>query len=225
MEQVIKTDEIIFKEELYPRTGINHIAVGNYAEKMRAGQKFPPIIIGKISNELILVDGYHRLLATKRIKENYIKADVRQYQSIKELFKDAVESNSQHGLQLTASDNVKILITLENMDFQPFEIAEILKATPERVERYQSRVLTGLNGKKIILKAPIAKLLEKGQITEEEAANVDQSRLTVQRIRDLMIQLLAVLQGDAYPWSDPDMRSFAVEVYQLLGRSVSINDV
>ena len=225
MEQIIKISEIIFKDELYPRTGVSYITIGNYAEKMKAGVKFPPILLGKIGSESILVDGYHRLQATLRLKEEYIKAEVKQYGTIKELFRDAVESNNQHGLQLTGSDNIKILATLEEMEFTPLEIGSILKATPERVQRYQSRILRRPNGSLVMLKSPIARLLEKGHITEAEAMNVDQSHLKVQGVKDLMVQVLAILQGDVYPWGDADMRVLGVEVYQLLGRSVSINDI
>ena len=225
MEKLLKIDEVTFKNELYPRTGVTYITVGNYTEKMRVGEKFPPIVVGKIGKELILVDGYHRLLATKRLEQEYIKAVVKSYDSMKDIFKDAIELNSRHGIQFTASDNVKMLATLEDMEFTPFEIAGILKATPERVERYKSRIIRKRNGDRVFLKAPIARLLETGHITEQEALNVDQSQLKVQNIRDLMVQIIAVLQGHVYPWGDEDMRALAGEVYQLLGRSVNINDV
>ena len=225
MEQIIKIDEIVFKEELYPRISVNYITVGNYADKMKTGVKFPPIIVGRINGEMILVDGYHRILATQRLDEEYLKAEVRQYGTLLELFEDAINLNSSHGLPLSSADNVKILATLENMKFEPLKIGELIKATPKRIEKYQSRILRRPNGSQIFLKAPIARLLEKGHITEEEACNVDQSQLTTQTVKNLMVQIVAILDGNAYPWAVPDMRSLAVEVYQLLGRSVSINDI
>jgi len=225
MDQITKIDEIIFKENLYPRTGVSYITVGNYAQKMKAGVTFPPIILGNLGSELILVDGYHRLLATERIKEEYIKAEIIQYNNETDLFKDSIKYNSAHGLALTSSDNVKILATLQDMQFSPLEIGELLKATPERVDRYKSRIIRKPNGSRVFLKSPIARLLEKGHITEEEACNIDQSSLKVQTVKDLMVQIVAILDGDVYPWAVPDMRALGVEVYQLLGRSVNINDV
>jgi len=224
-EQIIKINEIAFKEELYPRISVNYITVGNYADKMKTGVKFPSIIVGKIDSEVILVDGYHRILATQRLDEEYIKAEVRQYGTILELFEDAVELNSSHGLPLSSADNVKILATLENMKFEPLKIGELIKATPDRIEKYQSRILRRPNGSQIFLKAPIARLLEKGHITEEEAMNVNQSRLQVQDVKQIVVQFIAILQGNAYPWGDSTMKALAVETYQLLGRNITINDI
>jgi len=225
MEQIIKIDEIVFKEELYPRQSVSYVTAGNYAAKMKAGVKFPPILLGRVNGDLILVDGYHRMLAHQKIKEEYIKAEIKKYTSLKELYKEAVELNNTHGLPLSSYDNLKILATLESMEFTPFEIESILKATPDRVQRYQSRIIRRPNGSQVFLKAPIARLLEKGCITEEEAANIDQSHFQVQQVKSIMIQLIALLQDDVYPWGDADMRVLGVEVYQLLGRSVNINDI
>ena len=225
LEQITKINEVVFKESLYPRTGVSYITVGNYAQKMKAGVTFPPIILGKLGTQLILVDGYHRLLATERNKEEYIKAEIIHYNNETDLFKDAIKYNSAHGLALTSSDNLKILATLQDMQFSPLEIGELLKATPERVERYQSRIIRKPNGSRVFLKSPIARLLEKGHITEEEACHIDQTQLKTQTVKDLMVQVIAILEGNGYPWNDVSMRALAVEVYQLLGRSVNINDI
>jgi len=225
MEQIIKIDEIDFKEELYPRISVNYITVGNYADKMKAGVKFPPIVVGKINGETILVDGYHRLLAIQRLDEEYIKAEIKQYGAVVDLFEDAVELNSSHGLPLTSSDNVKILATLEKMKFEPLHIGELIKATSDRMQKYQDRILRRPDGSQIFLKAPIARLLAKGHITEEEAMNVDQKWFAVQDVKQIIVQLIALLQGGVYPWGDSTMKALAVEAYQLLGRNITINDI
>ena len=55
--------------------------------------------------------------------------------------------------------------------------------------------------------------------------NVNQSRLQVQDVKQIVVQFIAILQGNAYPWGDSTMKALAVETYQLLGRNITINDI
>lgn len=65
---------------------------------------FPEIHLGLINGELIVVDGYHRLEASKRLGLETIRAYVTEYSKIEGLQKDAINENINHGQRLSDYD-------------------------------------------------------------------------------------------------------------------------
>ena len=61
MKKAIKTkvdlNEICFDEELYPRSQYHWAVAYDYAQSIRAGSVFPPIVLAMYKNKKILVDG------------------------------------------------------------------------------------------------------------------------------------------------------------------------
>lgn len=62
---IVDVKDVITDKDYYPRAEWNHLTAYSYAQAMRAGAKFPPIVVAKINGQLILVDGKHRLEAKK----------------------------------------------------------------------------------------------------------------------------------------------------------------
>jgi len=79
-----------------PRLELDQAMVKDYAEKMRDGIKFPPIIVFHDGSEYWLADGFHRYFATKSNALTTIEADVRQG-TLREAMLFAWSANNRHG--------------------------------------------------------------------------------------------------------------------------------
>ena len=60
-----------------PRQQINYTVVKDYAEQLREGTKFPPVIVFFDGAEYWLADGFHRYHATKSNASTTVIADVK----------------------------------------------------------------------------------------------------------------------------------------------------
>jgi len=94
----IKTSEVVYRKDLYPRSMSNPELVQNYAENLEV---LPPI---EVNQNNILIDGWHRLTAHKKNKIEDIIVIVTKTSSESELRLLAAERNTQHGWQMTRSD-------------------------------------------------------------------------------------------------------------------------
>ena len=109
--QKIKLGDLV-TEGLQIRCAIDKDVVAEYAEAMKDGAKFPPIIVyreerkprkGKKAPDLYLADGYHRVGAAKELGLDEIEADVREG-GFNEALKYALHANAEHGLRRTNAD-------------------------------------------------------------------------------------------------------------------------
>lgn len=68
----MRLDDIVKDPDIYPRTQISHQTVENYAEALKAGARFPPILVQRISDngmeKTVVLDGFHRMEACKKAK-------------------------------------------------------------------------------------------------------------------------------------------------------------
>jgi ParB-like chromosome segregation protein Spo0J len=75
--------------------------VEEYKEAMSEGQEFPPITVWDKGNGIYwLIDGMHRLLASKRLRKETIKAEVVVLGNELEARILAIEKNASHGIPL-----------------------------------------------------------------------------------------------------------------------------
>ena len=107
----IKLEDLV-TEGLQIRCEINDEVVSDYAEAMKDGEKFPPIIVfkearkpknGKKTPDLCLADGYHRVGAARELGLEEIEAEVREG-GFNEALKYALHANAEHGLRRTNAD-------------------------------------------------------------------------------------------------------------------------
>lgn len=98
----IKTNDVVFREDLYPRIETSAVTVQKYAEDLSV---LPDIEVNQ-HNELI--DGWHRWTAHKKNGVEEISAVVTETKSDAELLELAIERNATHGLQLSQADKEKM---------------------------------------------------------------------------------------------------------------------
>lgn len=111
----VSISQIQKKMDLYPRVLIDTNTVRNYYEAMRSGEVFPPVVL---TNDYVLIDGFHRVEASILLGRKEIDAVVIQNDLTKqEIFSLAVELNLRHGKRLTEKDieRVKSLISKEEV--------------------------------------------------------------------------------------------------------------
>lgn len=85
------------------RAAICKATLADYAEAMLNGSNFPPIVVFRHGNEILLADGFHRVRAAKLAKLDSILAEVRPGNRIDAL-KFSLSSNHSHGLRRTNED-------------------------------------------------------------------------------------------------------------------------
>lgn len=96
--ETIKSSEIIYREDLYPRFKPNPQAIQQYAETIGV---LPPI---EVNQDGILIDGYHRWKAHETAGVESIPCIVTLTKSDIDLLLLAVQRNSKHGQQLTRDE-------------------------------------------------------------------------------------------------------------------------
>ena len=101
-------DEVVVREDLYPRIRVSVETVGKYRENLEV---LPPIEINQ-NNELI--DGMHRLTAHKDSGATEIGVVITETKTEAELLRLAVIRNRDHGLQLSNEDKRALAIRWYN---------------------------------------------------------------------------------------------------------------
>lgn len=85
------------------RSGLNMFTVESYAEAMKEGIVFPPIVTYYDGAEYWLADGFHRLAAAERAGHSAIDCEIRQG-TRRDAILYSVGANANHGLQRTRED-------------------------------------------------------------------------------------------------------------------------
>lgn len=94
----VKVSEIIYREDLYPRTLTSPETVQDYAQNIEI---MPPV---EVNQNNILIDGWHRWTAHKKLCLTEIEVIVTHTEREKDVLFLAIERNNAHGLQLSQED-------------------------------------------------------------------------------------------------------------------------
>lgn len=128
----IKIKNIIFRKDLYPRIEHDISTIQKYAENLDC---MPPI---EINQDYILIDGYHRWTAYKKLEIEEIEVIVIQTKSDNEILALSIEKNAKHGLQLNDKDKKSMAIRLYNsgVGIDKKHIAKILSVSQKTIINY-----------------------------------------------------------------------------------------
>ena len=212
-ERLLTISELETPEDIYTRArGSPWWAhVHAYAEEMKAGAEFPPILVGEYEDRLIVVDGYHRVGACKELGLEFIKGKLKKYKSIVDLVEDSVKANNHHGIRYTPQDKAHIAKMLEEYGLEKQTISSLVRVSVDKLDRFTVRNFS--NG---TMKAPLARLVREGKISQAEAEEVDQSRLSTMTLDDVLVQLINYLDYGAFPWGDPKYEGFARKIVGMM---------
>jgi ParB-like chromosome segregation protein Spo0J len=129
-----RVDEIVFRDDLYPRQEIDAAKVQQYAGELDV---LPPSEVNQ-HNELI--DGCHRWKAHQKEKRDEMSVVVTETRNDGHLLELAVQRNASHGLQLSTDEKRAMARRIyhdtpfKERDAKKAELAKIL-AVPERTVR------------------------------------------------------------------------------------------
>lgn len=107
----VSLEHIIVDFALQPRTGLKRASVSEFADRMLAGDIFPPVLLFRISEKLYLVDGFHRYYAAQSIQSLDIEAQI-QEATYREALLISIESNRKHGIRFSNADKRKAVFRL-----------------------------------------------------------------------------------------------------------------
>jgi len=217
-ERLFTISELETPEDIYTRArGSPWWAhVHAYAEEMKAGAEFPPILVGEFEGRLIVVDGYHRVGASKELGLEFIKGKLKKYKSIVDLVEDSVKANNHHGIRYTPQDKAHIAKLLEEYGLEKQTISSLVRISIDKLDRFTVRNFS--NG---TMKAPLARLVREGKISQAEAEEVDQSRLSTMTLDDVLVQLINYLDYGAFPWGDSKYMGYAKRIVGLMAPNLS----
>lgn len=136
----IKTSDVVYREDLYPRSSTSPQKVQEYAENI---EMLPPI---ELNQHNILIDGWHRWTAHKKNGLETIQAFVTQTPSEAVLLENAIERNAAFGLQLTQEDKRNMARSIYHVTPEKDRInkkkhlAKILSVSERTVSGWLSRI-------------------------------------------------------------------------------------
>lgn len=136
MLKIMKLKDIKVEMNYYPREYYSDDTAEKYANAMKLGSKFPPVIVAKIDGEFYLVDGLHRLKAHQKNSEEHIQAEINnRISTFQQLYIEAVKTNVQHGRPLSSYDRENIAKRLAEFQLQASEISKILLTPISKLTR------------------------------------------------------------------------------------------
>lgn len=109
------------------RVEINTETVTEYAEAIKAGTVFPPVVVFHDGVDNWLADGFHRVHAHDLAEKTSIVVDMRQG-TARDAILYSLGSNDTHGLRRTNADKRKAVMTLlQDFDWSAFSNSEMAK--------------------------------------------------------------------------------------------------
>jgi hypothetical protein len=125
--KIVEIKNIIAKEEIQQREGLNEEYINGLSEDIVDGANFPPLDVYDIGGDLLLADGFHRLAAF--IKAGFDTVEVNIIEGTeRDAVLHAVGSNANHGFRRTNADKRKAVLTLlEDPEWQQWADTEIAR--------------------------------------------------------------------------------------------------
>jgi len=133
--------EITVDKDLQPREYITDSIVDEYAEAMKQGMKFPPVIIFNDGKSKLLADGFHRYYAAKKAGFQNISAEFRTGTK-EDALRFSLSANSTHGLRRSQRDKRHAVMTaLEHLgNLSNREIGRLVQVDDKTIGKYRERM-------------------------------------------------------------------------------------
>ena len=104
----LKLVKIISDPEIQPREKIHAGTVDEYAAAIMRGEKLPPLVVFRVDGQnLLLVDGFHRIEAAFKAKRRFIEAEIHEG-SREDAIDFANGANAKSGRRLTNADKRRV---------------------------------------------------------------------------------------------------------------------
>ena len=136
----LNIDQLRIDGDIQPREELDQDTVSEYADRMKNGDKFPPMLAFHDGSDYWLVDGFHRFAAYARNDTHVVFAEVRNGTK-RDAALAAVECNATHGKRRSNADKRRSVMRLLNDDewaqWSDREIARRCGVSPDTVNRHR----------------------------------------------------------------------------------------
>lgn len=187
------------------RLKLNQEKVKQYAEHLRDGETFPPVIVYHDGSDYWLADGFHRYFANKNNATKKIECDIR-VGTLDEAVLYSWTANSGRGLDMTPEDNRNILIKMFNhptaSQWSLSQIAKWVGVSKSTVSRVKSSIseekptkvkYTNKHGKESTMKVGnIGKAVERPTTKPDMSSAPSEIDMLTDKIRELTDTIDAV---------------------------------
>ncbi len=109
--QAVQIIHIVVEEQIQQRASLNNKYIEDLVVEIADGVKFPPLDVFNIGDKLLLVDGFHRLVAYRQAGIDTVEVNIFEGTE-REAILHAVGANADHGLRRTNADKLKAVLTL-----------------------------------------------------------------------------------------------------------------
>lgn len=215
-EQEAEVDivEIVLDRDFYPRVQSNWQTVARYADALRAGEAFPPIHVVRRGQEYVVIDGWHRVLAYKRV--GTARAAVIVYVGLpkKRWLLKAAELNRRNGRQMSKQDRVMVALRLQQEGYHVKAIAAVFSLPVARLNTWlSSSVVRDGEGDHAVKSAfgPLVGTEREGEAVRHGAP------VACQDVRSALDQLLAMLRAGLVDPAVPGVAAKVEEIHRRLG--------
>jgi len=218
-EKILKISQIKIDEKLYPRTKCDWFTANDYKHSMKAGAVFPPIEVALYRGHYYLIDGRHRIEATKRCKEENIQTIVHLNLTAKEIFIKAVEANISHGRPLSPQDKALVIDRLEKLNFNEMEISRMVNIPLDKLEAFKFNKITNtVSGEAVYLKGPSSNYA--GVQVSNDFDN-NQSTFSAMGQIHLLKQAIALIENGMVDFKNEDINRLFIK-WKSLVKAVKI---
>jgi len=116
---------------LYPRDEVNWMTIVRYKDNMQTGSIFPPVIVAKYKNKFVLIDGFHRVAACRRLNIERIKAEVFRGLTKEQMYLKGVEANAKNARPFSSKELRQIVLKCRNDYKMPDNEISMIVCIPE----------------------------------------------------------------------------------------------
>jgi hypothetical protein len=220
LEKLLRIDEVVFDEGLYPRMQANWFTINKYAKAMKAGATFPPIAVARYNNKYILIDGKHRLEAYKTNKETHLQAEIYEDLDEKQIYIMSVRTNATHGQPLSTADVATVIVRLQSMKVSQGEISQLTGIQAKDLQQFIGKRITHtISGKEVILKKSLQHLSGDGLVADNigevqrEYTGIGQTQL--------LDTIISLLENKIIDSENPQVVQKLVRVYELIDEIIT----
>ena len=129
MAEILPLTSIRMDGNTQARETLDMVVIGEYAEAMQRGEKFPAIDVYFDGDDYWLADGFHRVRAAAQADQETIEAIVHEGGQ-REALLHACSANDTHGLRRSNADKRKAVLTLlTDKEWQEWSDNEIARRT------------------------------------------------------------------------------------------------
>lgn len=204
---------VTLEKSIYPRVvdkkGLPFWAIAHkYYLAMKQGAKFPPIVLTQLRGRNILVDGWNRVVATKKLGKNSIEATFIACKTFDDAYVESLRLNTVHGTNLSPYEVAIAIRNLKRKGLSYSEIAEIVHI-PADTAQATLKSREGAHG--IIAKRIVAPV--KRRITDS-----NQRTLAATSQISLIKQLLVLIDEDLLDMENKDVVKAIGELASRMSR-------